>query len=155
MTRPAVTLERVIDLIAAYGAEPAEWPEAERAEAEALLESHPDAFAEALAEAKHLDDMLAREHIETPGDALVERILSSAPQASAQAGEVSSKRRLPMFPKTVRWPGGAVLASLAMGIAGGYAYAATGGEAYSVESTYQTAFGYDGYSDWFVEDAAP
>jgi len=52
-----ITQGRLLEIIAAYGADPRRWPEAERSEAEALLARSEPARA-ALAEARALDGLL-------------------------------------------------------------------------------------------------
>lgn len=54
-----MTIERLRTILSAYGANPARWPSAERAKAEALIARSPEARA-ALAEARVLDDTLDR-----------------------------------------------------------------------------------------------
>ena len=58
MTKDLVTIDRVLELIAAYGALPAAWPEDERAAAIEILKADPDRFAAALDEAYALDTFL-------------------------------------------------------------------------------------------------
>ena len=55
-----MTVERLTELIAAYGADPARWPEAERDAALALIEESAIARG-ALAEARALDALLAQD----------------------------------------------------------------------------------------------
>jgi hypothetical protein len=53
----AVTLERLEQLLDAYGAEPSRWPDAERAAAEQLISSDGEA-QKLLMQARSLDDLL-------------------------------------------------------------------------------------------------
>jgi hypothetical protein len=75
-----MTQERALALLAAYGADPARWPEAERADAVAWFATHQDRVADALMEARAVDASLA---IEGPqqlaSEALVTRVLAAAP----------------------------------------------------------------------------
>jgi hypothetical protein len=56
-TKPALSRARLLQLLDAYGADPARWPSDQRAAAEALLASDPEA-QRALREAAALDDLL-------------------------------------------------------------------------------------------------
>lgn len=148
MTEYHITVERVLDLIAAYGAAPGAWPEHERAAATALIAAQPEAFASALAAARTLDAALQTEHLPAPSPSLSDNILAHAPIGRpAQLGWVDRLTRL-IFPQGTRWPAGAALASLVMGLVGGYAYAATGIGYDQAEAAYYTAFGYDTNEDW-------
>jgi len=55
-----MTLERLRDILDAYGAEPAHWPEAERAAMQELIATSPGAQT-ALAQAAALDALLAHD----------------------------------------------------------------------------------------------
>lgn len=57
-----MNLRRFSAIISSYGADPARWPEAERATAEAFVRSSDDA-ARLLSQAHRLDDMLAGSHL--------------------------------------------------------------------------------------------
>jgi hypothetical protein len=83
-----MTPDRLITLIAAYGADPSAFPQTEQAPARALLAAEPDTFAAALAEARALDAALDG-IAEPPVPAhLVSAIIAGAPQSS-RAGAVS------------------------------------------------------------------
>lgn len=75
-------------MLAAYGADPKRWPEAERAEAQAFAAAHPE-FAASLAEARAIDALLdaAREPA-AGGDLVAARILAKAPTAQPRANLV-------------------------------------------------------------------
>lgn len=60
-----MTLDRLRDILAAYGADPAHWPDAERAALQALIAATPAAQA-ALAEAAALDALLAHDRPAMP-----------------------------------------------------------------------------------------
>ena len=148
MTDADMTVDRVLELIAAYGSEPGAWPEDERASAEALLHAQPDLFATALADARLIEQVLAAEDIPEPTPALADAILAQAPQPRpAQNGLWRALSDL-LFPQGVRWPAGAALASLAMGLVGGYAYASTGAGYDQADSAYFAAFGLGNGADW-------
>lgn len=154
MGQNAISVERVLEIIAAYGAQPFAWPEDERDAAEALIEAEPARFADAIAAARMLDEALASEQILDPSPMLAEKILSAAPiKAQTRAGWLADVRRA-LFPQGVRWPAGAALASLAMGLVGGYAYASTGAVYDEADQALYTAFGYDAETSWTVEDVS-
>lgn len=122
MAKAAITIERVIDLISAYGAEPGGWPEDEREAAEALLREESDQFAAALAEAHALDRLLDLEALPETSSNLAQRILADAPTtASVRGTRLNWLQRL--LPGHIRLPAGAALASLGVGLVAGYSYA--------------------------------
>lgn len=148
MTREKMTIERALELIEAYGAEPGGWPEDERAAASVLMEAAPDTFAEALSEARALDQMLMNEAIPLPSDDLAASILAGAPVAAPERRGLRGGLSSIVFPSGVRWPAGAALASLVMGLVGGYAYA-SGDVGYDQEdAVYYAAFGVDSDESW-------
>jgi hypothetical protein len=148
MTVTDMTTDRVLELIAAYGAAPMSWPEDERDAAAALIAADPDAFEAALADAQALDRLLETEDVPEPPAALAETILAGAPSAKPAATGVLKGLSAILFPQGVRWPAGAALASLVMGLVGGYAYASTGIGYDQADSAYYAAFGLDGGEDW-------
>jgi hypothetical protein len=75
----AMTRERLQELAAAYGGDPARWPAAERDVALRLLEACPDAEA-LLREARDLDMRLALPEPAAPTPALRAALLRSAPE---------------------------------------------------------------------------
>jgi hypothetical protein len=108
-----MTEERLLTLLQAYGAEPARWPEAERAEAQALLALSADArIRDALAEAQALDGALA---------ALPEPALSDAAYAQllqqARPGMWARLRGILGWQGPLWRPLGAMAAALIFGIA--------------------------------------
>lgn len=144
-----ITNERVFELIHAFGAEPGGWPEDEREAAMALLAAEPDTFAAALEDARALDALLLNESLPEPSLALTDAILAAAPQAKApQRKSATGGLWSMLFPQGARWPAGAALASLMMGLVGGYAYASTGAGYDQVEDAYYAAFGYDATEAW-------
>ena len=148
MTREKMTIERVLELIEAFGAEPGGWPEEDRAAASALIEAEPSAFAEALSEARALDAILLREALPEPSDDLTAAILASAPVAAPERKSVLDGLSSLLFPRGVRWPAGAALASLVMGLVGGYAYAAGDVGYDQADAVYYAAFGVDSDATW-------
>ncbi|MEO1187620.1 MAG: hypothetical protein AAFW60_01000 [Pseudomonadota bacterium] len=148
MTDVKVSTERVLELIAAYGAEPGAWPDDERDAAVHLMTASPDLFTVALDEARALDTLLQAEQLPEPSLQLSNAILAAAPKpTTARKGPLRGLSNL-IFPQGVRWPAGAALASLMMGLLGGYAYAATGVGYDQADLAYYTAFGIDGGEDW-------
>lgn len=148
MTVNGMTNDRVLELIAAFGAAPMSWPEDEREAAEAQIAANPDAFATALAEAQALDRMLETEDLPEVPASLAAAILAEAPSAKAARAGVFKGLSTILFPQGVRWPAGAAFASLVMGLVGGYAYASTGIGYDQADSAYYAAFGLDNSEDW-------
>ena len=110
MRNTTVTPKRVREIVAAYGADVARWPAAERAAALAIIRDDPELSA-LLREARRLDSMLDTFAPLLPamkaGD-LAERVMAAAPQAPAprRLRETS----VPFW----RWFGWPKLAGLAM-----------------------------------------
>ncbi|MEM7330336.1 MAG: hypothetical protein AAF437_16460 [Pseudomonadota bacterium] len=152
MTDVKISTERVLELIAAFGAEPGAWPEAERAPAVAWIAESPNLFSAALAEARALDNALSLEHIPEPGPALGDAILAAAPSGAPVSKSLFAGVSAMIFPQGVRWPAGAAFASLMMGLVGGYAYAATGPGYDQAELAYYAAFGGEIGEDWMVSE---
>lgn len=153
MTQPDITPERVLELIEAFGGEPGGWPEDEREAAIERIASDPDTYEDALQAARALDSVLLREDVPEPSLALAEKILADAPIAkrSKRPNLISGLAGM-IFPQGVRWPAGAALASLSMGLVGGYAYASTGIGIDQADSAYIAAFGLDGEEAWLVAE---
>ena len=86
-----MTEGRFLDLIEAYGADPARWPEAERKAATAFVEAHADFAEPLLAEAQALDDRLGPAEIE-PSDLLQARLLAALPAESGAGAGAGVKR---------------------------------------------------------------
>ena len=78
-----MTLDRFTDLAAAYGADIARWPEAERTAARALAQSEPRAAA-ILADAGILDRALHAAVTPPASRALYERVIAEAPALVAR-----------------------------------------------------------------------
>lgn len=152
--RKMMTNERLLELIEAYGAEPGAWPEGERASAEAHLAAHPDWFASALADARGLDAMFeAAPQADVP-DGLAARILNGAPTARRARRGLGARLGGLIAPNGIRWPAGAALASLMMGLVAGYATApAVADDSYQTEedALVYSALGYDGFESYVSE----
>lgn len=155
MKKPIMTRDRVLDLIAAYGAEPGGWPEEDRDPARALLKANPEMFANALAEARALDAVLELERVPEPPQALAAAIIAEAPRptsAKASGGWLSG-----FLSGGFRLPAGAALASLGVGLVAGYASAGDAGfDAYLNEDSADTYTLEDSFDDWLEteEDSA-
>ncbi|MEM1087445.1 MAG: hypothetical protein AAGH90_06925 [Pseudomonadota bacterium] len=125
MNKPAITTERVMAIILAYGAEPKSWPAEERRAAEALVAANPSAFEEAFADAGLIDQALMDESMPEPSQSLATSILDAAPVAQLRPSEKTSLFRL--IPSGFRIPASAALASLGVGLMAGYSYAGDNG----------------------------
>jgi len=86
-----MTAERLLALVAAYGAEARRWPEAERAAAADLLASGPEVARAALDEADWTDALLHASRTPHPSMALRDRVIASAAEAGLQAGRVGRR----------------------------------------------------------------
>lgn len=148
MTDQSMTPDRVIELIEAYGAETGAWPEDERGAAIQLLTTQPSLFEAALEAARALDALLASEPVAEPSAALSAAILAQAPAPRTAKNGPFGQLSAILFPQGVRWPAGAAIASLFMGLVGGYAYASTGVGYDQADAAYYAAFGYDTSEDW-------
>jgi hypothetical protein len=148
MTELNMTAERVLELILAYGAETGGWPEDEREAARVFLEAEPARFAEALSEARLLDTLMMDLETPEPPASLSETILARAPKAMPQQNSLIGLLGKTLFPQGVKWPAGAALASLLMGLVGGYAYASTGIGYDQADSAYYMAFGFESDQAW-------
>ena len=94
----------------AYGADPSRWPEAVRGDMLAFAGSNAEAAAY-LADVRELDRMLSNEADVLPSDALLERVMASAPGAKphgAFAGANMGGRN--------SWRATAVAATLVLGV---------------------------------------
>ncbi|MFN3212270.1 MAG: hypothetical protein ACE37M_04135 [Henriciella sp.] len=148
MTSENTFVERVIELIEAYGAEPGGWPEAEREAAAGLIKASPELFEQALTEARALDQLLMGETLPEPSADLAAAILAGAPNPERARQSLLGVISSVLFPRGVRWPAGAALASLVMGLVGGYAYASGGAGYDQADAVYYAAFGVDSDETW-------
>ena len=98
--------ERLEQLIAAYGASPRRWPDAERAAAERLLAERPELRA-VLQAAGDLDHWLDLSPSPRPSTALHDRVLASAVQARPGRALVFG------FSRPLAWLTGAGMAAAA------------------------------------------
>lgn len=134
-----MTEDRLIELIEAWGADPAGFPEAERAAAQALLTANPARFAAALEEARALDQALERLPEILPSRELTAALIASAPKPRRASGVFGLRKFSPWAPAS----GFAALAAgLFMGIMVAPA-ASAASETDEVETVLEHALGYD------------
>src|SRR4051812_25469302 len=81
MMTPEMSKGRFEDLADIYGGEIARWPEAEREAARAFLARDAARLSPVLASASQLDRLLDLAPAQSPGAALLGRLISAAPQA--------------------------------------------------------------------------
>ncbi|MCA8900504.1 MAG: hypothetical protein KDA53_04580 [Hyphomonas sp.] len=142
MTRHGITDERIFELIDAYGADAAAFPESEREAARRRLTEAPGLFAAALEEARALDGMLSDLPEPEMSPALRTAIMAAAPRAPRTAGG-TFRALMGRLPNWV--PAGAV-ASLAMGLVIGANVslpASASVAAEDADSVMYAAFGFD------------
>ncbi len=109
--------ERLLTLIATYGADPSAYPAAEQEEARALLLAAPERFADAVTLEQSLDTLFADLPEIVPSESLETELLASAPVPAR------TRQRKPSW--GMRWPAiGGALASLAVGLTAGLSVAA-------------------------------
>ncbi|PKQ07552.1 MAG: hypothetical protein CVT72_02765 [Alphaproteobacteria bacterium HGW-Alphaproteobacteria-11] len=84
-----ITIERLKEIVDAWGASPSRWPEAERRAAEALLAASSEARG-LVAEAQSLDALLDAAPVEAPSAALMARLMAARPRPVASAPSVKS-----------------------------------------------------------------
>jgi hypothetical protein len=107
---PAMTPERFEELADARGGELRRWPDAERADAQALLER--DASARAiLARAAALDSMLDASVVAPPSAALIQAALAGAPGQRKKRGRIVQRLSEWWWPGT--WAAGVGLVGAA------------------------------------------
>lgn len=127
--RNEMTLERLREIVEAYGASPARWPQAERSMAEALASSSEEART-LVAEAARFDALLDMAPAEAPSAALTERLMAARPRAVTPLAPVQHEagkgflRGLfdAIWPYgSAVFPAGTLAAALVMGVALGSA----------------------------------
>ena len=106
-----MTIERLRDILDAYGADPLHWPPNERITAQAFAARDPRAVA-LVAEAEALDRLLDMAPVQAPSAALAARVLARRPKVSW----LQSLWR-DLFPGTPAWrPALGLCAALMMGV---------------------------------------
>ena len=107
-----LTINRVTELIAAYGGDPARWPDEERTAAEAVLEAAPEAQL-LLKEAQRVDAALAARPTPAPADrAFVDRLMAIPAGAEATQSPGLPSRLSALMPM-----GRVVPQAIALGVA--------------------------------------
>lgn len=107
-----MSLERLEQMVAAYGADPAHWPEAERESAERLM-AHSAAGRDLLAQAKELDIALSRVASDVPDAAMARLMAATAfppPRVSSPSSSLLDRLS---YVASAFWPRATVLASMA------------------------------------------
>ncbi len=114
-----ITMDRLEQILDAYGANPDAWPQSEREAVEALLQSSEQARL-LRRQAAELDQMLdAAESIE-PSAALRQRIVDALPARAASFGQRLDRIADWLWPFGPRWrPAVALVVAAALGIAVG------------------------------------
>jgi hypothetical protein len=112
-----MTPERFHACLDAYGADLARWPADEIAAARAFAAEATPELRERMAQAALLDAWLVDDVVAPPDDALVRRILDSAPAARAPAARTPAAPRTPWW-RDWLWPAGMAGAGLAGSLAG-------------------------------------
>lgn len=79
-----ISIERLEEIVDAWGASPSRWPEAERGAAEALLAASSEA-RRLVDEAARLDVLLDAAPVEAPSAALMARLMAARPRPVADA----------------------------------------------------------------------
>ncbi|QNK70451.1 hypothetical protein [Variovorax sp. PAMC26660] len=105
-----MTPERFEELADAWGAELRRWPDAERADAQALLERDASARV-VLARAAELDSMLDASVVASPAAALIQAALAGAPGQGVKRGRTGQRRTGWWWPGT--WAAGVGLVGAA------------------------------------------
>jgi hypothetical protein len=113
-----MTEQRFIELLGAFGADLSRWPEGERIAAEALLAAAPHRIKDVWESERVFDRLLSLERDALAPIALTTRVLALAP-TPAQAPRPA--RMLGRWSAPQWATGGAIAASLLLGVAAGYA----------------------------------
>lgn len=132
-----MTEDRLIELIATWGADPDAFPASERTAAKAMLAAQPDRFAAVMAEARALDAALSRIPEVTPSHTLTEALIASAPKPRAS---------LFRLPRLAPWAPAGGFAALAAGLFMGVMVAPTASATSTtddVAALLDQALGYD------------
>lgn len=127
----------ILDLIDAYGADTAAYPEKRRQTAQKRIAEAPEVFASALAAARRIDTDLAALPIITPDKSFIDAIVETAPFT------VPAETQRPwwkvIFGQGARLPAAGALASLGLGLVLGL-NAPTGGSSIDETTTDETVF---------------
>lgn len=117
MSEPDLSEHRLIELVDAWGVDPAGWPdEARTPSVFAALSDPTPALAKALAEARETDELLTGLIVAQAPAGLAERILADAPEPARLQWRGLGDIFRSAGPSGALWPAGAALASLATGV---------------------------------------
>lgn len=130
-----MTNERLIELIAAYGAAPHRWPEAERAEAIAFMSANPSTSQTVLQDAQSLDHILDRgkKHV-TNTNFLAARILKAAEAESIVRPKGANDRLIPWRQSTWKTVAATFVITAGFGFAAGQSAVAKSARMDTVEA---------------------
>ena len=141
-----MTDARLIELIEAWGADAAAYPESERDAARALLAKAPERFAAELKAARDMDTLLGGMPDVMPSATLTAALIDSAPRARAE--------RRSWFAAMPRWPAVGALASLAIGLAIGLGTAQTGPGSTTEDPVDTLVYAALGFDTTYTQEAA-
>jgi hypothetical protein len=108
---------RFVELLGAYGAELARWPDGDRSEAEAFLEIAPHRIKDIWESERAFDHLLALEKDMPASISLETRVLARSYERQIVRRPISG---MGAWRVSQWWAGGALAASLALGFAVGY-----------------------------------
>lgn len=139
-----MTRTRAGEILEAYGASPARWPDTERQAMLSFLDDHPELLAEAQSVEAELDGLLGSGHVQ-PSDLLERRIMRSLPSRQPMQANAGWSWRAPAAAAA------AVLLAVSVSVGGGLF--APVNEPADLEELYADAldsYGYD-WSDWYSD----
>jgi len=120
MTKTIMTIERLNELIAAYGADPQRWPAIERDEARAFMDANPNITKVALDEAHILDTILDDEKKNVSNtDFLAARILKAAQAEAVPIPAAANDRLIPWAKSTWKSVAATLVITTGFGFAAG------------------------------------
>jgi len=120
MTKRKMTIERLNELIAAYGADPQRWPAIEHDEARAFMDAHPIITQATLDEARSLDSILDGEKKNVSNtDFLAARILKAAQTETMPIPIAANDRLIPWAKSTWKSVAATLVITTGFGFAAG------------------------------------
>lgn len=114
----SLTEERFREIVEAYGADPARWPESERAAAAIFARNHPDISEPVLDEARSLDAWLDADVVTVSEDEVLDahaRAVAAFVDAHADAADVMPVTMRRPRPLPLVWATGVALAACIAG----------------------------------------
>ncbi|WP_443748474.1 hypothetical protein [Asticcacaulis solisilvae] len=114
----SLTEERFREIVDAYGADPARWPEAERAAAAIFARNHPDISEPVLEAARQLDAWLDADLIDVPEDDVLDahaRAVAAFVDAHVDTADVLPVPMRRPRPMPLVWATGVALAACIAG----------------------------------------